>query len=61
MRMAKKTELKKEYGHDPIKNQVNNSLTSTLARHCRQRTIGVEETYKQIQNFSNARNKTTIT
>ena len=55
LRMAKKSELKKEYGHEPTETQINRSITSAeYAKHCRRRTRGVEETRKQIKTLLNA-------
>lgn len=51
LKQAKRTELmKKHQGHIPTSSQVLSSITSSeLAKHCRRRTRGVEETRALIQ------------
>ena len=53
LRKAKATELCKELPcHEPSTQEIASRLTSTeLARHCRRRTRGVEETQQRIQNL----------
>lgn len=51
LKQAKRAELiKKHRGHIPTDTQVLSSITSSeLAKHCRRRTRGVEETRALIQ------------
>ena len=55
LKTAKAAELKMQLGRDPTEKQVANSLKTTeMARHCKRRTRGAEETKRQIDHLLTA-------